>query len=274
MSFKENLKQKLAIDRLADRVHRTIGVSGSGKKIDKEAMRTLLRMAGYQAATERDMEIYRVDPQAEKGEILVLDNELPLYDTTVKDVLLRKNPMIREMVNIFNMRKILNDSDVKVAKGRETLDRIHSECLADLDLAYAEADIEEIAEDGRKAYKHEASDQVNEVLDLFAEILSFTPPPVPIRLPGMKILGRVHRENDRVTMYGPVITYYGQENSLKFFDYHLAPAEMKKTQVYLDMVGGKEAAMVEGGEVFDTLKNRVIKEAPQLADTPPQSTPS
>jgi len=39
---------------------------------------------------------------------------------------------------------------------------------------------------------------------------------------------------------------------------------MKKTQVYLDMVGGKEAAMVEGSEVFDTLKNRVIKEAPQL----------
>ena len=274
MSFKENLKQKLSIDRLAERVHRTIGVSGSGKKIDKDAMRTLLRIAGYQSMTDRDMEIYRVDPQAEKGDILVLDNELPLYHTTFKDVLLRKNPIMKEMINIFNMIKILSDADVKVAKGREPLDRIHSECLAGLDLTYTEADIEAIAEDGRKAYENDAAEQLDEVLNLFAELLSFTPPPVPIRLPGMKILGRVHREDDRVTMYGPVITYYPQENSLKFFDYHLAPEEMKKTQVYLDMVGGKEAAMVEGSEVFDTLKNRVMKEAPQLSVPPPQSNPS
>ncbi|MDZ7832536.1 MAG: hypothetical protein U5L07_12355 [Desulfobacterales bacterium] len=274
MSFKENLKQKIAVDRLAERVHRTLGASGSGKKIDKEAMRTLLKTAGYQSTPARDMEIYRADPQAEKGDILVLDNELPLYHTTLKDVLLRKNPMIKEMVNIFNMKKILSDADVKVAKGGDTLDRIHAECLQDIDLTYTEADIQEIAADGRTACKNEASAQVEETLDLFAEILSFTPPPVPIRLPGMKILGRVHKDNGRVTMYGPVITYYPQENSLKFFDAYLAPAEMKKTQVYLDMVGGKETATVEGGEVFDALKNRVLKEAPQFSVPPPQSKPS
>lgn len=264
MSFKENLKQKIAIDRLADRVYRTVAVSGSGKKIDKEAMRALLQTAGYQATSARNMEIYQADPQSEKGDILVLDNELPLYRTTLNDVLLRKNPMIKEMVNIFNMKKILSDADVKLATGRQTLDRIHSECLAGLDLTYTEADIEEIAEDGRKAYENEAADQVMEVLELFAEILSFVPPPVPIRLPDMKILGRVNKDNDRVTMYGPVLTYYRQENSLKFFDAYLAPAEMKKTQVYLDMVGGKETAAFEGGEVFGELKNRVMKESPQL----------
>jgi len=264
MSFKDNLRRKLSIDRLAEQVGRTLGHAGSGKKIDKAAMRKLLGMAGYQSLTERDMEIYRTDLDAEKGEILVLDNELPLYHTTLKDVLIRRNPLMKEMVNVFNMFKILNDSDVKLARGRETLEKIHSECLQDLDLTYTEADIEEIAADGRNALKREAGEQVDEVLDLFAEILSFTPPPVPIRLPGMKILGRVHRDNDRVTMYGPVLTYFKNENSLKFFDYLLAPTEMKKAQVYLDMVGGKETATCEGSAVFDALKARVMKESPQF----------
>ena len=264
MSFKENLRRKLSIDRLAEGVSRTFGAAGSGKKIDKAAMRKLLSMAGYQSLTERDMEIYRIHPEAEKGDILVLDNELPLYHTTLKDVLLRRNPFLKEMINIFNMFKILNDSDVKLAKGLETLEKIHSECLKELDLTYNETDIEEIAAEGRNALKKGAVDQVDEALDLFAEILSFTPPPVPIRLPGMKILGRAHRDNDRVTMYGPVLTYYLQENALKFFDYLLAPTEMKKAQVYLDMVGGKESATLEGSAVFDALKARVMKELPQF----------
>lgn len=258
MSFKENLKRKIFIDRLADRVSRSVGAAGTGKKIDKEAMRQLLTMAGYQSVTERGMEIYQQDLDAETGDILILDNELPLYHTTLKDVLLRRNPVIKEMVNIFNMFKILNDSDVKLAKGLETLERIQSKCLADLDLAYTEADIEEIAEDGRNALKREDMEQIDEILDLFAEILAYVPPPVPIRLPGMKILGRVHRDNGQVTMYGPVLTFHRQENALKFFDYHLAPEEMKKTQVYLDMVGGKETAAFEGSEVFDELKKRVM----------------
>ena len=210
------------------------------------------------------MEIYRIHPDAEKDDILVLDNELPLYHTTLKDVQLRRNPFLKEMVNVFNMFKILNDSDVKVDKGEETLGKIHSECLRDLDLTYTEADIEEIAADGRNALKREAVEQVDEVLDLFAEVLSFTPPPVPIRLPGMKILGRVHRDKDRVTMYGPVLTYYLQENELKFFDSLLASTEMKKAQVYLDMIGGKETATFAGSAVFDELKKRVMKESPQF----------
>lgn len=264
MSFKENLRRKILIDRLVERVSRTLGVSGGGKKIDKEAMRRLLGMAGYTSVTERELELYRLDFQADTDDILVLDNELSVYHTTVKDVLVRKNPMIREMVNIFNMVKILNDSDVAVSKGKATIERIHSECLAGLDLTYTEADIEEIAEEGRTAFESESADQLEGVLDLFAEILSLAPPPVPLRLPGIKILGRVHKDDEGVSMYGPVLTYYRQANSLKFFDYYLAPEEMKKPQVYLDMVGGKEAATLEGNKVFGELKRRVMKEAPQL----------
>jgi len=233
------------------------------KKVDKEAMRGLLQAAGYQSMTERGLELYRPDFDGDKGDILVLDNELVFYRTTVKDVLVRKNPMIREMVNIFNMVKILNDADVAVSKGEATLERIRSECLKDLDFTYTENDIEAIAEEGRTAFVNEAADQLAEILDLFAEILSFEPPPVPIRLPDIKILGSVHKDVDGIAMYGPLLTYYRQENSLKFFDRHLAPDEMKRTQAYLDMVGGKQAATVEGRDVFGELKRRVMKKAPR-----------
>ncbi len=264
MSFKANLRQKILIDRLAAKVSRSLRVSDGVKRVDKDAMRELLQMAGYKSMTERDLEIYRRDFQADKDDMLVLDNELVVYHTTLKDVLVRKSPLIKEMVNIFNMVKILNDSDVAVSKGRSTIERIHSECLNDLDLTYTESDIEEIAEDGRTALKNETADQLEAVLDLFAEILSFEPPPVPIRLPGIKILGRVHRDGEGVIMYGPVLTFYRQENSLKFFDHHLAPEEMKKTQAYLDMVGGKVSATLEGGDIFGELKKRVMKEKPPL----------
>ena len=115
MSFKENLLKKIRFDALAHKVISSWGPPGSGMRIDKDAMRELLDMSSYTHQRKRDLDLYVDEDGGEKKKILVLDNELPIYLTTVEDVVLRKSPYIKEMVSIRNAIKILKDSDVKIS---------------------------------------------------------------------------------------------------------------------------------------------------------------
>jgi len=264
MSFKENLKRKILVDQLAERVNQSLGAPGSGKKIDKAAMRSLLDMAGYQVQRARGLELYRQLPLAEKDRLLVLDNELAMYFTSLADVLLRKNPTVKEMVNVFNMFKILDDKDVAVSKGADSLATVREQCLAELDLSYTETDIREIAEEGHAALANKNSRQVNDVLMLFEVLLSLRPPPIPVSVPKIFMIGKIQRDVDNGITFGPLILYDQEQHRLKYFECRLGVAEMKKPQVYLDMAGGRESASFDGEEVFDALAAQVIAEGPQL----------
>ncbi|MGD9325266.1 MAG: hypothetical protein PVG26_14685, partial [Desulfobacterales bacterium] len=92
MSFKENLLKKIEINKLSSKVLQTIGPADSGLKIDKEAMRKLLEIGPYRYRKERDLDLYIEQPDDDQSIILVLDNELPIYKTTIEDVLIRKSP--------------------------------------------------------------------------------------------------------------------------------------------------------------------------------------
>jgi hypothetical protein len=80
-----------------------------------------------------------------KTRILVLDNDLTIYHTTVEDVVLRKSPTVKEMVSIRNAIKILNDKDVVISKKEASLKTIRDICIDQLDLHYTAADIDGIA---------------------------------------------------------------------------------------------------------------------------------
>ena len=54
-------------------------------------MRSLLGMSLYQYQKERDLDLYIQKGDGELSRIPVLDNELPIYETTVADVLIRKS---------------------------------------------------------------------------------------------------------------------------------------------------------------------------------------
>jgi hypothetical protein len=116
MAFRENLLRKVQIDQLSSRVHATIGAVGSEVKLDKEAMRQLLSLSPYAPQRVRDLDLYVEDTGTPVKQILVLDNELPIYRTTVADVAMRKSPTVGEMAKIWNIVKILKDSDVKISR--------------------------------------------------------------------------------------------------------------------------------------------------------------
>ncbi|RPH76253.1 MAG: hypothetical protein EHM77_09420, partial [Planctomycetaceae bacterium] len=121
MSFKQNLLEKLKIKAMAQKVLASVGPVGGPLKVDREAMDSLLISARYTKIRERELDLYRKETTAGKSRILVLDNDLNIYHTTLDDVLLRKNPTVKEMISIRNAIKILNDTDVVVSKKAESV---------------------------------------------------------------------------------------------------------------------------------------------------------
>ena len=129
MSFRENLQAKIQLDRLVRELSATLNEGPGQWHVDKELMRTLLSKSDFTQRRARDLELYVRPLQGEMMEVLVFDNELALYHSTVDDVALRKSPEWKEMVSIRNIRRILNDQDVVVRKAKESIRHIYGNAL-------------------------------------------------------------------------------------------------------------------------------------------------
>ena len=259
MSFKENLLTKLKIDNLTHNVIASIGPVESGSKVDKDAMRSLLEMSPYQHQKVRDLDLYVADFDQAQKKIFVLDNELPIYQTTIDDVVMRKSPLIKEMVKIRNIIKILKDSDVKLSRKEDSVVAIQKECIDRLDLSFNAADIDEIARDGQASLERDYADGVIECLELFAELLDYQPAPKAFQLGRYKIMGALTPKAGGEALYGPMIIYSLIHGTLKLIDEQISSFDKTKIELVQQVAAGKQKAAVEGPDVFEYLKNSVLK---------------
>ena len=175
MSFKENLKAKINLDRLFRKLISTIKEPPGKRWLDKVLTQELLDMTDLEHRKFRDLHLYIRPLEGEIMEVLVFDNELPIYHTSVADVALRKSPRWQEMFSIRNIKKIMNHHDVLVSKGKESLKRIHTNALALLDLTYTRDDLAMLVEDARQGLNQKSIAQIQESFDLFFELLDFQP---------------------------------------------------------------------------------------------------
>ena len=262
MSFKENLINKIRINQLASKVLSSIGSAESGLKIDKDAMRSLLEMAPYQYQKERDLDLYIQKGAGELSRILVLDNELPIYETTVEDVLIRKSPYTKEMLSIKNMIKILKDSDVKLSRKEASLKSVQKQCIDALDLSWTPADIEAITMEGVESLKNNYAEGVIESLALLAELLGYRRPPKLFKIRHHEIFGNVVEKNAGEVMLGPVVVFSLIDNSLVMLDEDISSFDKGRIKYYQQVAQGKEKASMEGEEVFGWLKKAVLAQGP------------
>jgi hypothetical protein len=258
MPFKENLLKKIQINRLARKVLQSIGPAESGLKIDKNSMRDLLEMGPYQYRKERDLDLYIEQPDQEQSNILVLDNELPIYKTTVEDVLIRKSPYTKEMLNIRNIIKILRDSDVKLSRKEASVKTVQKKCIDRLDLAYTESDIAAMAKEGSVSLENGYTDGVMESLSLFSELLGYQSPPKAFRVPHHEIFGAVSEKAGGEILYGPVVALSRVDNSLRMQEDQISDRDKTKIDFFHGVILGKEKATAEGPEVFRYLKEAVL----------------
>jgi hypothetical protein len=245
---------------MAKQVIASIGPPESGRKVDKKIMRSLLEMASYTHRRKRDLDLFIEDVDAEKTRILVLDNDLAIYNTSVYDVAMRKTPTVKEMMNPFNVIKILKDTDVVISKKEESVKTIQKECIDRLDLSYDESDLDEIIKDGTASLEREYADGVIESMDLFAEILGYSAPPKPFRVAHHKIVGALTQEQSGEVQFGPMVLYSVIHNALKLIETKTGSFDREKLEFIQKVASGKEQASSEGPLVFQYLKNTALSQ--------------
>ena len=84
----------------------------------------------------------------------------------------------------------MNDQDVIVSKGKESLKRLHANALALLDLTYTRDDLALLLEDARQGLEQKSIAQIQESLDLFFELLDFQPLSLEVLEPDLQIFAR------------------------------------------------------------------------------------
>ncbi len=258
MGFKENLLEKIRIDRLTARVLATLGPPGGEVKLDKMAMRELLGLGPYVHRRERDLDLYVRESGAGPPTILVLDNELPIYRTTAADVAMRKSPVVGEMVKIGNIIKILRDSDVKLSRKADSLREVQAACIARLDLAFTAEDINGIRRDGIASLESRYAQGVEESLALFSELLGFREPPPPFRVPHCLVSGAVFTRETGEEVLGPAVVFNRMHHALRFTDERFGAREKEALPRFHRIASGQEKTAIEGAAVFAHLQETVL----------------
>jgi len=258
MPFKENLLNKIRIDKMAQKVISSLGTSESGNKIDKETMRGILAMSTYHSRRERDLELFTQHAESNLQKILVLDNELPLYNTTVEDVVLRKSPTLKEMLSIRNARKILNDTDVLICKKGDSVKFFQNELIAMLDLSFDKSDLQEIEKDGIASLERGYADGVTETFELFSELLGLSPLPKAFMISNNIIIGQSDTKESGETRFGPFFIYSIINNTIKLFDEKIGILDKDKIELLHMTASGKAKSSMEGPAVFQYLTDAVL----------------
>lgn len=268
MGFKENLLKKIDIDHLADRVAANVAPQTDAAKFDKGSARRLIEMGGFPHVTlkDRELELYILDSDAEKKTIIVLDNGLAIYHTTIDDVAMRKSPTVKEMISIKNAKKILSDNDVRVSKRADSVRTVKQMLIDNLDLTYTDADIAGIANEGSSALENGDMEDVMLSLKLFSELLGFKTAPKLFRSAHCEIQGRLDKGAAGEMQFGPASIYDKDKNSLQFI---VSPIDSRREDdliYYRTILDHDVPADAEGGEVFQRLRLLVADPKPVLAE--------
>ena len=262
MTFKENLLQKIELERLASLVIASCGSEQSTRPVDKEAMRSLLELSPYQYQRERDLDLY-VKPAEGEGVlkmILILDNKLPIFRSTVKDVVTRRSPKTLEMWNFKTVRNILVDSDIKLSTRSKSVKTILKDAVAQLDLTYTVKDIEDLAKEGMAWLAGSDASNVGKILALFAALLGYKKPQKYFGLENTISFGVSAPGKDDDIVFGPLVLYRPAGNTLVWIDKSFSKSDREQIKFLHSVATGKASVPMTGDAVFEKLQADVLEQ--------------
>jgi len=261
MPLKENLKVKIKLDRLLQRLISTCREPPGRRWLDKGLTKELLGMTDFEYKKVRDLHLYIRPLEGEIMEVAVLDNELSIYHTTVDDVTLRKSPYWQQMFSIRNVRKIMNDHDVIASKGKESLKRLYAVALALLDLTYTRDDLTLVLEDARRGLEQETIEQIQESLDLFVQLLGFQPLSLEVLEPGFQSFARPKLNGAIVPGFEHLVLFNEEDLSLAVKKGTFMPQSDSELGWVIRYARGEETADLQGIDVFEFLAELAMVKA-------------
>jgi hypothetical protein len=264
MSFKENFKNKMRLDKLVERTTASMRETPGQRSLNKDAVREILEATDFKYSKVRGLNLYVRPLNAKSSEVLVLDNELPIYHSSVEDVAMRKTPHWKEMLSFGNVKRILNDQDVVISRGKESLKRIHEIALSQIDLSFTRKDMEELVEDAQMAFEKRSPMQVRELLELFIDLLGFEPLPLGILEQDFDIFARPKLNGEEMDIYQDLIAFNDERLQLFLVKGDFSPdSDLELAQILQILQGGQKTDL-QGANVFTYLADLALKEQPML----------
>ncbi len=261
MTFKENLKAKIKLDRLLQKLVSTIREPPGKRWLDKALTQELLDMTDFKNKKVSYLHLYIRSLEGEIMEVLVFDNELPIYHTTVADVALRKSPHWKQMFSIRNIKKIMNDQDVIISKGKESLKRLYANATALLNLNYTRDDLTQLLEDARQGLDQKSIEQIKESFDLFFELLDFQPVFIGVLDKDSQIFVGPQLNGDTVPAFEHLILFDEKTLSLGMKKGAFSPKSDLDLAWVIKYVRGEEPADLTGIDVFKFLVELALDKA-------------
>jgi hypothetical protein len=261
MSFKENLRFKISLDRLFLTLVSTVREAPGRRWLDKGLTKELLARTDFEYKKVRNLDLYVRPLEGEIVEVAVLDNELPIYHTTVDDVTLRKSPYWQQMFSIRNVRKIMNDHDVIASKGKESLKRLHVNALALLDLTYTRDDLTLLLKDVRQGLEQKSISQIQESLDLFFGLLEFQPVSLEVLEPRFQSFARPKLNAGVVPVFEHLILFDEKKVLIGLKKGAFSPQSDSDLGWVMRYVRGEETADLQGIDVFEFLAGLAVVKA-------------
>jgi hypothetical protein len=261
MSFKENLKAKISLDRLLQKLDSTIREPPGKRWLDKVLTQELLDMTDLRHEKVSHLHLYIRPLEGEIMEVLVFDNELPIYHTTVADVALRKSPHWKQMFSIRNIKKIMNDQDVIISKGKESLKRLHANAMALLDLTYTRDVLTLLLEDARQGLDKKSITQIQESFDLFFELLDFQPVSLGVLEQDLQIFARPKLNGGAVSAFEHLILFDEETLSVGLKKGAFSPQSDLDLAWVTKYARSEEPADLKGIDVFKFLVELALDKA-------------
>ncbi len=261
MSFKENLKAKINLYRLLQKLVSTIREPPGKRWLDKVLTQELLDMTDLKHEKVSYLHLYIRPLEGEIMEVLVFDNELPIYHTTVADVALRKSPHWKQMFSIGNIKKIMNDQDVIISKGKESLKRLHANAMALLDLTYTRDDLTLLLEDARQGLDQKSIAQVQESFDLFFELLDFQPVSLGVPEQDLQFFAGPKLNGGAVPAFEHLILFDEENLSLGLKKGAFSPESDLDLAWVMQYAQGEKIADLKGIDVFKFLVELALDKA-------------
>ena len=259
MSFKENLRAKIKLDRLLRKLVSTVREPPGKRWLDKALTRELLEMTDFEHRKVSGLQLYVRPLEKDMMEVVVLDNELAVYHTSVDDVALRRSPHWQEMFSVKNIGKIMKDQDVIVGKGKETIERLYANALALLNLSYTRDDLALLVEDARSALERESIGEIQESLDLFVELLDFEPLHLDVLERSVQIYAGPKRDGRAAPAFEHLILSDEQNRAIGLRKGPFFPQRDMDLAWVIQYSQGEKSADLEGMEVFEFLAELAMK---------------
>ena len=253
MTLKENLKAKIKIDQLLQKLVSTNREVPSHRRVNNILARELLDMTDFKYEKVRDLHIYFRPFNGELLEVLVLDNELPIYHATVDDVAMRKSPYRNEMFKIGNIKKILFDKDVIISRGKESLKRLHAIALSRLNFTCTKEDLAELVEDARRGLELKSIDRIQKSFDLFFELLGIQALSVGELSSDLQIFARPKHNGHAEPAFEHLIFFDENQLALSLKKGDFSPQSDSDTAWVRRYSQGGESADLQGVDVFKFL---------------------